>query len=329
MPPCRRYPQVPSLAQTGTPNLTIFCEPLLLIESCQEMTIKHLLYTQLCAFMYTKGACVVFFRFRNSPVKIFYDIQSVASILDQREYDILAHVMSMSHFRLAPKVGHIERMKRIYGYLSRTMHYALRFRTDEPNYMHLPDLEYDWTRIYGSVLEEIPKDAPEPLGKSVTTTTFLDANLLHDLITGRSVTAVLHFFNLTPGDWYSKRQATVENATYGSEFVASKTATEQIIDIRQTLRYLGVPIKSKAYMFGDNKSVVTSSTVPHSLLGKRHNILSYHRVREAIAAKILVFHWCDSSQSKSDILSKHWEFSKVFHIIRDLFDFQGKKTLIQ
>ena len=180
-----------------------------------------------------------------------------------------------------------------------------------------------------NVFEQIPKDAPEPLGKSVTTTTFLDANLLHDLITGRSVTAVLHFFNLTPGDWYSKRQATVENATYGSEFVAAKTATEQIIDIRQTLRYLGVPIKSKAYMFGDNKSVVTSSTVPHSLLSKRHNILSYHRVREAIAAKILVFHWCDSSQNKSDILSKHWEFSKVFHIIRDLFDFQGKISLIQ
>ena len=244
-------------------------------------------------------------------------------------YDILAHVMSMSRFRLAPKVGHIERMKRIYGYLSRTKHYALIFRTDEPNYMHLPDLEYDWTRIYGNVLEEIPKDAPEPLGKSVTTTTFLDANLLHDLITGRSVIAVLNFFNLTPGEWYSKRQATVENATYGSEFVAAKTATEQIIHIRQTLRYLGVPIKSKAYMFGNNKSVVTSSTVPHSLLSKRHNILSYHRVREAIAAKIIVFHWCDSYQNKSDILSKHWEFSKVFHIIRDLFDFQGKISLIQ
>ena len=183
-------------------------------------------------------------------------------------------VTSMSCFRLAPKVGQIERMKRIYGYLSRTKHYALRFRTDKPNYMHLPDLEYDLTRIYGNALEEIPKDAPEPLGKSVTTTTSLDANLLHDLITGRSVTAVLHFFNLTPGDWYSKRQATVENATYGSEFVATKTVTEQI------------------------KSVMTSSTVPHSLLSKRHNILSYHRVREAIAAKILVFHWCDSPPKK-------------------------------
>ena len=195
--------------------------------------------------------------------------------------------------------------------------------------MHLPELEYDWTRVYGNVTEEIPKDAPEPLGKSVTTTTYLDANLLHDLITGRSVTAVLHFFHLSPGDRYSKRQANVENSTYGSEFVAAKIATEQIVDLRQTLRYLGVPIKSKAYMFGNNKSVVTSSMVPQSLLSKRHNILSYHRVREAITAKILVFHWCDSSQNKSDILSKHWEFSKVFHIIRDLFDFQGMITVIK
>ena len=31
-------------------------------------------------------------------------------------YDISAHVMSMSHFRLAPKVGHIERIDRILTY---------------------------------------------------------------------------------------------------------------------------------------------------------------------------------------------------------------------
>ena len=69
---------------------------------------------------------------------------------------------------------------------------------------------------------------------------------MHDVLTGRSVTATLNLFNTTPGDWYSKRQATVENATYGSEFEASKTATEQMMEIRQTVRYLGVPIKSKS-----------------------------------------------------------------------------------
>ena len=97
----------------------------------------------------------------------------------------------------------------------------------------------------------------------------------------------------------------METATYGSESVAAKTATEQIMDLRDTLRYLGVPIMTKAYMFGDNKSAVTSSTRPQSILNKRHNMLSYHRVREAIAAKILEFHWCLSDQNRSDILSKH------------------------
>ena len=34
-------------------------------------------------------------------------------------YDILAQVMSMSRFRLPPKIGHLERMKRLYGYVER------------------------------------------------------------------------------------------------------------------------------------------------------------------------------------------------------------------
>ena len=47
--------------------------------------------------------------------------------------------------------------------------------------------------MYGKVVEEIPKDAPDPIGNKVVTTTFLDANLMHDVLTGRPVTAMLHF----------------------------------------------------------------------------------------------------------------------------------------
>ena len=42
-------------------------------------------------------------------------------------------------------------------------------------------------------------------------------------------------------------------------------------------------------MFGDNRSVVTSSTIPNSTISKRHHLASYHRVREAIAAKYISF----------------------------------------
>ena len=113
-------------------------------------------------------------------------------------YDILAHVMSMSRFRLAPKIGHLQRMKRLYGYVTKTKHFAIRYRTKEPDYSHQPKQEYEWTRtVYGNVKEEIPNDIPKPLGKRVITTTFLEANLLHDIVTGKLVAAVLHFVNTT------------------------------------------------------------------------------------------------------------------------------------
>ena len=41
--------------------------------------------------------------------------------------------------------------------------------------------------MYEKVVEEIPKDVSDPLGNEDVTTTFLDANLVHDVPTGRSV----------------------------------------------------------------------------------------------------------------------------------------------
>ena len=70
-----------------------------------------------------------------------------------------------------------------------------------------------------------------------------------------------------------QRQATVETATFGSEFVAARIATDQTIDLRYTLMYLGVCIRSKIYMFGDIKSVVDSASIPTSTLSKRLPII--------------------------------------------------------
>ena len=168
----------------------------------------------------------------------------------------------------------------------------------------------------------------ELLGKAVVTTTTMDANLNHCLATGKSLTGCLHFVNKTPVDWYSKKQATVETATYGSEFVAAKTATEQIMDIRQTLRYLGAPIGAKSFLFGDNRSVVTSATLPHSTITKHHNILALHRVRETTAAKLMAFYWIQSAYNLSDMLSKHWDHPTVYPMILELLITRGNITLI-
>jgi hypothetical protein len=79
------------------------------------------------------------------------------------------------------------------------------------------------------------------------------------MLTGKSVSGILHLFNKTPVYWFAKKQGTAETATYGSEFVAGRTATVQVIDNCLSLRYLGVPVK-ESFMFGDNESFVQSST---------------------------------------------------------------------
>ena len=77
----------------------------------------------------------------------------------------------------------------------------------------------------------------------MTTTTYVDANIHHDQVTGRAVTACLHIVNDTSSHWHTKRLSTVETVTFGSEFVAARIATDQIIDLRYTLIYLGAPVR--------------------------------------------------------------------------------------
>ena len=244
-------------------------------------------------------------------------------------FDIHVLVASMSRFKAALRQGHTDRLKRIYSYAIRTKDYGIRFRTDQPDYSFLSEKDFDWTySVYGNVQEILPDDMPEPLGKAVINTTTMDANLNHCLATGKSLTGCLYFVNKTPVDCYSKRQSTVETATYGSEFVAAKTATEQIMDIRQTLRYLGAPIGAKSFLFGNNRSVVSSATLPHSSLTKRHNILAFHIVREAIAAKLMAFYWIQSAYNLSDMLSKHWDHATVYPMILQLLITRVNITLI-
>ena len=233
-------------------------------------------------------------------------------------FDILHAVMSLGRFRAAPCVGHLERLKRLMGYLKKRPDGAIRFRAEIPNHEEVfgyEPVKYDWMEtVYGTPAEEIDPRAPPPKGKMVRTTSFVDANLMHDLVTGRSASGILEFLNQTPIDWFAKRQNQVETATYGSEFMVARQGTERIIDLRYTLRSFGVPLDGPAWMFGDNKSVVTSSAIPHSTLSKRWNALSHHKVREAVAGGWLRFEHLPGVQNPADMFTKPlpWFTSREF-----------------
>ncbi len=196
--------------------------------------------------------------------------------------------------------------------------------TNEPDYSDYQDPEYNWSSsVYGDVKEIIPTYILEPKGKYVTLSHNFNANLYHDMVTGRSITAILHFLNQTPMDWYSKKQATVETATFGSAFITARTTIDQIVDLRMTLSYLGIPIREKSYVFRDNKTVIDASSTQHAKLHKRHNALSFHCVQEAVASKyVTIFHLL-GEYNPAVILSKHRAYALVWRTMNALLFAQG------
>ena len=239
--------------------------------------------------------------------------------------DIFCATMTMSRFRGGPRKGHLERLKRVYQYLRNYKKTSIKFNTEVPDYSHYKVLNPDWGKIYHPCKEEIPNNMPRAYGKPVRMTTFVDANLLHDKVTGRSATGIIHLVNKTPIEWFSKRQNTVETATYGSEFVAARIAVDQIVDLRYALRMLGVRIEEPTWMFGDNLSVVNSATIPSGKLKKRHNVLSYHRVREAQAAKIVNFIHIDGKYNPADVLTKHMSSREWYELMKPLIFWRTRK----
>ena len=145
--------------------------------------------------------------------------------------------------------------------------------------------------------------------------------------------------NNTPICWVSKRQKTVESSTYGSELVAARIATELILELRYMLRMIGVPLDGPALMLGDNMSVVINTTLPSSVLKKKHCAIGYHRVRESIAAGILRFAHIPSTENIADIMTKPLPnqqfhtlakgimFRQPVHVKAKTTDAQGKEAL--
>jgi hypothetical protein len=102
----------------------------------------------------------------------------------------------------------------------------------------------------------------------------------------------------------SKHQKTVETSTYGSELLIARIATELIFGISFMRRSLGVELEGPTLMLGDNMSAVLNTSVPSSVLLKKHSAIAYHSVREGIAAKVMWFAYIRSEENVTDILMK-------------------------
>lgn len=222
--------------------------------------------------------------------------------------DIATEVSLMSSHLALPRRGHLNEALNIYAYLKYKIQSKLVMN---PEKMHLRDRyadrfqkDPDWYEFYGDVKEEIPPNAPMPAGKTVETTAWMDADHAGDRLTRRSHSGVLVFLCSAPIIWYSKKQATIESSTFGSEMVCHRTGLGIVKDLRYKLRMMGVPIDGPTTVFGDNKTAVNGISIPEAKLAKKHLGICYHATREASAAGIWEVGFTQGKHNIANCLTK-------------------------
>ena len=225
--------------------------------------------------------------------------------------DIMTEVSCLSQHLCAPREGHLQAVYKIFRYLQKNMDKnpgrlvfdPLLEYTDEKIFDGTPTTQ-DWIDFYPDAEEAMPRNMPTPLGRAILVKAYVDANHAGNLANRRSHSGILIYVNNALIQFFSKRQNTVESSSFGSEFVALRIATEMIEALRYKLRCFGIPIEGPAEVYCDNKSVVTNSTIPASVLNKRHNAICYHRVREAQASMTIRTAWIPGDMNLADLLTK-------------------------
>ena len=154
---------------------------------------------------------------------------------------------------------------------------------------------------------------PCPLGKEVVTTSFVDANLYHDLISSRSDTGCLHMINKILIDWFSKLQSTVETTTFGSKYIAARTCMEQIIYLRNTLRYLGVP-SERGVIHVWQQQVCGQYSFNTPMQSSQSGTICCSITRQG-RPSLPEFHHVMGKQNPVDILSTHWNMPSIWDML--------------
>ena len=81
---------------------------------------------------------------------------------------------------------------------------------------------------------------------------------------------------------------------------------------------MGTLIEDSAWMLRDNSSVITSSTIPSSMLKKCHQALSYYYVCTCVVHGFLKFCFLKSEQNVADTCTKFLPFVNFWPLIQPL-----------
>jgi hypothetical protein len=175
--------------------------------------------------------------------------------------------MLLSHYMMSPREGRLQQVYHIFAYLKQFYHSMLIYDDSDPPFSNTSFHTCDWTSHYPDAAEQIQTNIPEAFGHSIVTTCYVEADHAGCKATRRLYTGINIYVNKAPIVWFSKHYNTVESSTFGSEFIALKTAIDLIEALRYKLRVFGFPLGGPTNIcptniFCDNKAVVLNSTHP-------------------------------------------------------------------
>jgi len=97
--------------------------------------------------------------------------------------------------------------------------------------------------------------------------------------------------------------------------VGVRIARDLVSALRIKLKCFGTPIVGPCSMFCDNMAVVKSTSIPESVLAKKHTTINYPIIREAVAAGIIRIGKKDTETNIADAFMKLMDFSRKFKFL--------------
>ena len=242
--------------------------------------------------------------------------QSLAGMLrwlaELGRLDMLHPVSLMSRCLAQACIGHVNQVSRIFACLKNCGKSKIVMDPTSPVADESRFQKCDWTECCPDAKELTdPLGKPEPRGRTVRVSCFVDADHAGCRITRRSHTGMLIFCNRSPILWFSERQTTVESSTFGSEIVAMRIAVEMTEGLQCKLRMMGVPVDGSADVYCDDESVVKNTSRPESPLKKKHQAVSWHCTREACAGSILRMAKEDTKTNVGDPFTKSFNAGRL------------------
>ena len=236
-------------------------------------------------------------------------------IVELGRVDIITEVSMLASCMALPRYGHLKELINIFAYLKYTHNTEMVFDPTTPE-VNMEEFEReDWSyTVYArdgiQPSEELPPDMPKARGCGFIMSMYVDSDHAGDHVTRRSRTGFLVYLQRSLICWHSKKQTSVETSTFGSEFMAMKTATEYIIGLRYKLRMMGIPVQGPCYVYGDNQAVLANSRAPDSMLKKKSNSIAYHFVREGCSRDVWRCAYIKTDDNPADICTKPLPYSE-------------------